>query len=147
MSSVSDKMHLITGCFVREQYEQQENAQEVPNDIKQMITAFSTKIFNTKILSMKQDYELLQLLSKQLMDVNQRNIKLLFRASEHDFSGKKFHEICDDHGNTLTIVESNFGNIFGGYTYHRMANSIQINKNHFYIYYMPIHHHETIQKY
>ena len=33
--------------------------------------------------------------------------KLLFRASEHGFKGRKFHEFCDDKGATVTIVKAN----------------------------------------
>lgn len=30
--------------------------------------------------------------------------KLLYRASEHDYHVSKFHELCDGHKNTLTLV-------------------------------------------
>ena len=43
-------------------------------------------------------------------------MKLLFRASENEYSAFKFHEICDGHPNTITIIRNNFENIFGGYT-------------------------------
>ena len=42
-------------------------------------------------------------------------LKLLFRASEHNFSGPKFHEICDGMEPTLTIVRFTSQMIFGGY--------------------------------
>jgi protein sidekick len=41
---------------------------------------------------------------------------LLYRASEHGFSGKDFHSRCDNHAKTLTVVKTTSGNIFGGYT-------------------------------
>ena len=40
---------------------------------------------------------------------------MLYRASEHNFTANSFHEKCENHGPTITIIESNFGNIFGGY--------------------------------
>ena len=42
--------------------------------------------------------------------------KLLYRASEHDYTAKSFHEYCDDKGPTLVIIKSSGGWIFGGYT-------------------------------
>ena len=42
--------------------------------------------------------------------------KLIYRASEHDYTGKSFHEYCDDKGPTLVIIKSSDGWIFGGYT-------------------------------
>ena len=42
--------------------------------------------------------------------------KLLYRASEHGYSGESFHEYCDDEGPTLIIIKSSEGWIFGGYT-------------------------------
>ena len=42
--------------------------------------------------------------------------KLLYRASEHRYTAKSFHEYCDDKGPTLIIIKSSRGWIFGGYT-------------------------------
>ena len=42
--------------------------------------------------------------------------KLRYRASEHNYSAKSFHECCDDKGPTLIIIKSSGGWIFGGYT-------------------------------
>ena len=43
--------------------------------------------------------------------------KLLYRASEHEYTSKSFHECCDDiKGPTLVIIKSSGGWIFGGYT-------------------------------
>ncbi len=43
--------------------------------------------------------------------------RLLYRASEHDHTGRSFHEYCDDiKGPTLVIIKSSGGWIFGGYT-------------------------------
>jgi hypothetical protein len=41
---------------------------------------------------------------------------LLYRASEHGFLPKDFHSKCDDKSNTLTIIKSSNGYVFGGYT-------------------------------
>ncbi|KAK8797559.1 hypothetical protein WA158_005905 [Blastocystis sp. Blastoise] len=53
--------------------------------------------------------------------------KLLFRASEHDYSASEFHRYCDNKGETVTIIEhigyNNHINIFGGYTNQSWAGS------------------------
>ena len=48
--------------------------------------------------------------------VGDYNWKLIYRASEHGYSAKSFHECCDDKGPTLVVIKSNGGWIFGGYT-------------------------------
>ena len=42
--------------------------------------------------------------------------KLLYRASEHDYTAESFHEYCDDKKPTLIVIKSSGGWIFGGYT-------------------------------
>ncbi len=42
--------------------------------------------------------------------------KLIYRASENEYSGKSFHECCDNKGSTLVVIKSTEGWIFGGYT-------------------------------
>ena len=42
--------------------------------------------------------------------------KMLYRASEHEYTGYSFHKYCDDKGPTLIVIKSSGGWIFGGYT-------------------------------
>ena len=42
--------------------------------------------------------------------------KLIYRASEHDYTAKSFHDCCNDKGPTLVVIKSSGGWIFGGYT-------------------------------
>ena len=42
--------------------------------------------------------------------------KLIYRASEHGYTAKSFHEYCDKKKPTLVIIKSSGGWIFGGYT-------------------------------
>lgn len=42
--------------------------------------------------------------------------KLIYRASEHDYTASSFHEYCDNKGPTLIVIKSSVGLIFGGYT-------------------------------
>ena len=41
--------------------------------------------------------------------------KLLYRASRDGFATQDFHSKCDGFSNTLTIIKSTSGNIFGGF--------------------------------
>ena len=43
-------------------------------------------------------------------------LTLLYRASDNEFPVKKFHQKCDGIENTVTVVETEFGKIIGGYT-------------------------------
>eukprot|EP01084_Bolivina_argentea_P122073 216344_1 len=38
------------------------------------------------------------------------------RASEQNFSALRFHECCDGMAPTITFIQTEFGNVFGGYT-------------------------------
>ncbi len=50
-------------------------------------------------------------------------LKRIFRASEHDFSIYKFHELCDNKGPTLFVGKSEqHEKTFGGFT------SVDLNK-------------------
>lgn len=42
--------------------------------------------------------------------------KLLFRGSDDGFLARTFHMKCDDVPNTVCIIESDKGNVFGGFT-------------------------------
>ena len=42
--------------------------------------------------------------------------RLIYRASEHDYTTESFHNYCDNRGPTLIIIKSSGGWIFGGYT-------------------------------
>ena len=42
--------------------------------------------------------------------------KLKYRATKDGFSKENFHSKCDGTANTLTIIKSTNGNIFGGFT-------------------------------
>lgn len=44
------------------------------------------------------------------------SIVLIHRASENNFTSASFHSKCDGKGPTLTIIKSENGNIFGGYS-------------------------------
>jgi len=42
--------------------------------------------------------------------------KLQYRATRDGFTSQNFHSKCDSIANTLTVIKSEHGNIFGGFT-------------------------------
>ena len=52
---------------------------------------------------------------KETMKISEKNLILLYRASENNYEAKLFHQKCDNQGSTLTIIKSKNGKIFGGY--------------------------------
>jgi hypothetical protein len=41
---------------------------------------------------------------------------LLYKATRDGFEASSFHSKCDGKANTVTIIKSNYNNVFGGYT-------------------------------
>ena len=114
MASKSD-LELVIFHFNRTEYEAK-FSKNIPAALKYLMVLFSNKIFSSKILSFTQDLDFFKLLTGKLKDViSKKKIKLLYRSSDHNFTAKSFHKHCDGHGPTITIIQSNYGNIFGGY--------------------------------
>ena len=73
-----------------------------------------------------------QIVNQQYDDIlrewlgNDYKWKLIYRGSEHGYSGKSFHEYCDDKKPTLIVIKSSGGWIFGGYTTQSWSGSIYI---------------------
>jgi hypothetical protein len=42
--------------------------------------------------------------------------KLLYRGTDDGFAAADFHERCDSKGPTITLIKTEFGALFGGYT-------------------------------
>ena len=104
---------LLTFGFIRANFDHKYE-QNVPMALQYLILKFSNKIIGCSLLSIQQDLNLFQSISTKLSQI--RRFNLLFRASDHEHSGSKFHDYCNNKGATITIIESNYGNIFGGYT-------------------------------
>ena len=116
-TSQANKIELIVWWFTRQNYENHKQHGNVPAALKYLIRNFASKIFNSNILSMEQDYDLYHILSNKLSNRYKiKKVKLLYRASEHNYLASKFHQLCDGKGETVTIIKSNFKNIFGGFT-------------------------------
>jgi hypothetical protein len=55
-------------------------------------------------------------LIKKGMNGKAFTLELMMRGTRDGFSAKMFHELCDGKGSTVTMIESEAGKIFGGYT-------------------------------
>ena len=65
---------------------------------------------NTQIVCKKYDFYLKKWLGKN------KKWRLIYRASEHGYTAKSFHEYCDNAKPSLIVIKSSEGWIFGGYT-------------------------------
>ncbi|KAF2073603.1 hypothetical protein CYY_005092 [Polysphondylium violaceum] len=61
------------------------------------------------------DYKYFSIIDDWIDNSINHSFTLLYRASENDFDGFKFHSKCDHKGPTITIIETTDGDIFGGY--------------------------------
>jgi hypothetical protein len=51
-----------------------------------------------------------------LAEFRGKQFALLWRATRDGFTAAQFHNRCDGHGNTLTVIEDSEGHIFGAYS-------------------------------
>lgn len=70
-------------------------------------------IIDSKIERARQEFSFFKtLFPKQ----NIKGLNLVYRASQNKFSTQEFHRICDQIPNTLTIIETEYGTVIGGFT-------------------------------
>ena len=53
---------------------------------------------------------------KAMFKNNIDEVKLLYKASDHDFSMTKYYELCGDATHTMLVCKTNGDKIIGGYT-------------------------------
>ncbi len=111
-TTTSVDLELIVWFYIRNEYESKFNKINIPIALKYLIVSFVKHVIGSKLLTLKEDIELTRLLLKKLSSI--KRFDLLFHASENGFKSQDFHK-CDNNGSTITIIKSNFGNIFGGY--------------------------------
>ena len=125
MSDNFDKVLLPVSYYYRTQYEQCANNPHVPVVIKAITSKYFRKHLPSKLLSIQSDLKLFDAedgIWEHTFWYEFNSFKLLYQASEHNFSAQKFHEITDDHPDrfgevfaTITLIEDNWGNLFGAY--------------------------------
>ena len=103
-------------------YVRQNYGDDIPIDIVRVIYEFYSIQIESNILLPEEQLNLLTLLydtfikQKEHQHIKSINTKLLFRASEHDYKCKQFHNLCDNQGPTITIIHNEHDHIYGGYT-------------------------------
>ena len=73
---------------------------------------------DSKILTKPEEFKFLAKIFKEQNNETKKKFKpnLLFRATRDGDNGLIFHKKCDNIKDTLTLVKTKTGNIFGGYT-------------------------------
>ena len=69
---------------------------------------------NSKIIKNEKEKE--EKIKEWINPNKEINFKLLFRKTRDGSNGTDFHRYCDNKGPTITLIETNKGKIFGGYT-------------------------------
>lgn len=63
------------------------------------------------------EFETLKQWIKERAKIEQiKDIALIYRGSRDGFEASTFHQRCDEHSQTLTIVKADTGKRFGGFT-------------------------------
>ena len=114
-SKQPSNLELIIANYVRNEYENKYDRQHVPIAIKYLMQKFADNIIGCRLLTVKEDIDLFDVLTEKLWNDDPLKFHLLYRASEHEFDPSKFHELCDKKGATLTIIKTECGKIFGGF--------------------------------
>jgi sugar-specific transcriptional regulator TrmB len=75
-------------------------------------TTINRKIFDSVIMKQLADHTRLH----SWLNPKPLKVKLLYRGSRDGFGSVDFRQKCDNYQHTVTLVESNFGKVFGGYS-------------------------------
>jgi hypothetical protein len=67
--------------------------------------------------------EILANIPTPLKQFEDKKWKLIYRGSRHGFRGFDFHRLCDGCANTVTLILTTNGSIFGGFTVLRWSSS------------------------
>ena len=112
-----DEIELLVSYFIRIHIHSKYSNLDIPPEIQQLIQQFAKKCIGSKLLTDTEEQDFMKLLLTQKTSLFRgKTFKLLYRGSENEYLAEKFHQLCDDKGPTLVIIQSEFGNIFGGYT-------------------------------
>ena len=85
----------------------------------------STVFIGSSILTDELSTQLLSLISFP----SHSSFDLIYQASRDGFRASDFHSKCDGYANTLTVVKSSNGNIFGGYSSAQWGGSTKTKTN------------------
>lgn len=111
------EQELVCFNFIRTQYDMKSKV-PVPYSLKLLTTQFAERITGCSMLTIKQDLDFYEMI-KDAIPFPINEFRLRFRASEHNFSSLKFHEIFQNNIDltaNVIMIRSKIGNIFGGLT-------------------------------
>jgi len=91
---------------------------ELPQEVKEYLKWMSIRPMGIDLMLSEVTF-----LNKQLKSVSRKLGDILYRASVDGDSYTAFHNRCDNKGPTVVIVETEYGNVFGGYTYTSWSSS------------------------
>ena len=75
------------------------------------------KAMNSKILTKPEEFKFLEKIFQEENETKKKfTPNLIYRATRDGDNGLLFHKKCDNIKDTLTLVKTKTGNIFGGYT-------------------------------
>jgi hypothetical protein len=69
-----------------------------------------------RFLALSLDSKIISPLPNIFSRLKGKAFRLLYRGSRDGFGGGDFHRCCDQHPNTMTLILSDNGSIFGGFT-------------------------------
>jgi hypothetical protein len=94
--------------------QQQQQSYSINKEIN--TTTISKEFIDSKIITLKHAELISSWIDSDKLTTTTHYFKLLIRGSRDGFSPKKFHEICDNQPNTVTIIKVKYKNeILGGY--------------------------------
>eukprot|EP00483_Globobulimina_turgida_P009461 UN09480 len=86
--------------------------------IDSLISTFGNETINSSILSDNEWFSLSSIIQSKniLKNNNEFELSLLYRGTDDGFIASSFHKKCDGKSNTITLIHSEHGNVFGGFT-------------------------------
>ena len=90
---------------------------------------FKSDLKKSKIIteSNKNEFEFVKKRLKLFNKDKKMNFLLLYSAKINGDKSQKFHELCDNHRNTLIIIKTDLNNIFGGFA-GKTWNSLELGR-------------------
>ena len=120
-----EKIHLENFIFNQCHLKFTKNSNKLEKSLLGCLELETPTNIKSSIVSEKQMTQLMQLCQFS----SEQKWKLLYRASRDGYSSAQFHSKCDKKLNTLVLIKSNNGNVFGGYTLQEWSHPTYGYKN------------------